>query len=103
MLVTFTFVTLMLVMLVTLVTFTLRTYVLLTWYAGTYGSSGASGNQATPWPTPIATLQLRPPTNATSAGAYTGRGTTRPGTQAQPPSTYTQRPRSEEHTSELQS
>src|ERR1051325_2371026 len=85
MVVTFTFVTVMLVTL-TLVTLTLRKYLLLTRYAGTYGSSGPSGNHATP--------ELRPPTNTTSAGAYTGRATRRPGTPTPPPSPPPHRPQS---------
>src|ERR1051325_2340163 len=76
MVVTFTFVTVMLVTL-TLVTLTLRKYLLLTRYAGTYGSSGPSGNHATP--------ELRPPTNTTSAGAATRRPTPRPRRPTPPP------------------
>src|SRR2546430_6038566 len=50
-----------------------------------------------PFPSPTATPPPGPPTQATSAGAYTGRKCRGPGTQHQ--ALF----RSEEHTSELQS
>src|SRR5205814_1580587 len=63
-------------MMVVFETFTLVTYRWLTWYDGQYTSRGPSGNHATPAGAPPATTptpQCAPPTQATSAGAYTGR------------------------------
>src|SRR5271169_4929629 len=86
----YTFVTLVMFTVV-LVMFTLFTYARLTWYPGTETSPGASGNHPTPTP-----AEKRkpgpPPTNATIAGAHTGRTTTGPGTQNHPPLTDAQRP-----------
>lgn len=78
----------------TWVTFTLRTYAGLCRCAGTYTSRGASGNQPTAGTDPTDTVTLQPgrPIQPTSAGAYTGRATKRPGTQHQMPPTNAQRP-----------
>jgi hypothetical protein len=74
------------------VTFTRSMYAGLYRYPGTHTSRGPSGNHPTAGPTPMPTLNPPPPTQATIAGEYTGRGPSGPGTQPHPSLAYTQRP-----------